>query len=233
MTPDAVTSRSVAPRSMTRPSRVNRSQTVVLTKRESGRRLELAALGGEVVQCPSRQREVEPVRAAVGVIVHAPARTVARDAVAQEGLGIGAGLERERGEESVAEPDVDNPGTVEHDDQHEMVALRAPPALRAPHGARDVAHVEAQRLEDVSEQAVHLVAPAAAPFVDELGEDASGVERQRRAEVNIEVLIGNRQQVSAVEAAEGGQRRAWCHRCSRCARSSGRVLRARAVCACV
>ena len=60
------------------------------------RRLELAALGGEVAQRPSRQREVEPVRAAVGVIVHAPARTVARDAVAQERLGIRAGLERER-----------------------------------------------------------------------------------------------------------------------------------------
>ena len=79
-----------------------------------------------------------------------------------------------------------------------MIALRPPPVLGAVHRTRDAAHIESQRLEDVSEQTVHLVTPPAALLVDELGKYALGVERQRHPEVNVEILIRDREQMRAM-----------------------------------
>ena len=104
----------------------------------------------------ARGHEVEALGAAELVAVDAPTRTIPDDPILQEALRVGARLQRERRQEAVPESDVRNPWTVEPDQQHQVVPLRAPAARGASDRARQVADVEAERLQHPAEQTVHL-----------------------------------------------------------------------------
>ncbi len=68
-------------------------------------------------------------------------------------------------------------------------------------------HVEAHGRERASHQAIHLVAPAAAPRVHELGEHDGRVEAQRAADMDVEILVGNSDQMRPMQCGERRERR--------------------------
>ena len=101
---------------------MNRSHTVVCTNADSGDVCSVWHCQANVSNRPGFEREVEPVSAAVLVIVHAPPRAVEADAILQETLAVGARLEGQRLDEAVAKAHVHNPRAVERHDQHQMIA---------------------------------------------------------------------------------------------------------------
>jgi hypothetical protein len=73
--------------------------------------------------------------------------------------------------------------------------------------AGDARHREADRLQRPAEQAVLLVAPAAAPPPDQLGEDLGEVAGGRPAELDIEILERDGRDMRAHDRREAVVRR--------------------------
>src|SRR5690606_34021621 len=114
---------------------------------------------------------------------------VAAHAELERLLPVSPRLERQRLEEAIAESDIDDEGTIDRHDEHEVTVVGARTPVPPPHGSGDIAHVEAERLEHPAERAVHLVAPPATPVVDQLRERRVPIEWNRSPEVDVEVLV--------------------------------------------
>ena len=199
------------------------------------------ALCGEGVERARLEREVEPVGAAVLVVVNAPPRAVAADPIFQKALAISPGLEWQRLEEPVAEADVHDPRPIERDDQHQVIAECRVSTRGAVHSARHVAHVEAHRREHTPKRAVHLVTPAAAPLVHELREHRCRIEastggpgecrgsrressadaRDARPRASRALVRENRRSRCGRSSAEARRRTAGAWEARRCSRATG------------
>ena len=65
-----------------------------------------------------------------------------------------------------------------------------------------MAHREAHRRQRLAKGAVHLVTPATTTRIYQLREHRGRIERHRPAEVNVEILVRNRQQMRAMHGGE-------------------------------
>ena len=120
---------------------------------------------------------------------------------------LGAGAERHRVAEGVAVADVDEPRLVEVDAQSEVVVLVALAAVAVQHLGREQRHGIAERLEQLGEEAVQLVAEAAAAAAHDLVPDRVELHRDRDAGDDVEVLERHREQVRDLELGERSRRR--------------------------
>src|SRR6185437_12741323 len=116
--------------------------------------------------------------------------------------------DRDRIARPVAETDIGEPGALlQIDTQDQMIALRER-ALESPHHRpRGAGDAEAERDERPAEDAVHLVAPAAAAAVDDLVVDRRPLDGHGPAELDVEILVRNREQMGAVDLAQAFERR--------------------------
>ena len=89
--------------------------------------------------------------------------------------------------------------------QHQMIAVGKIAGRFAHHrtgGARDV---EAQLAQRPAQDAVHLVAPAAALFRHDLLVDRRPFDRHQPAELHVEILIRYRERMGAMDGGQAGQ----------------------------
>ena len=149
--------------------------------------------------------EVKGSRATELMVAEPPPRAVhlfQREGVARDGEGSRA--KREGLQAAVAEPDIGDPSLARDlDQQHQVVAEHQIAHDLAHHRAGHPDHLEAHLFEHRGEEAVHFVAPAAAATGDDLLERGLGVGANRTAELDVEVLVGDGQQVGAMQGAQG------------------------------
>src|SRR6185369_5294088 len=108
-----------------------------------------------------------------------------------------------RVEEALAEADVGEPALAARaDQQRHVIELGRGRAVGAGHARGEHLDLEAEGAEKRGEGAVQLVAEAAAALGDDLVEDALLVRNDLAAEVDVEVLEGDGEEVALVEGAE-------------------------------
>src|SRR5215469_8777341 len=138
------------------------------------------------------------------MVVEPPPITI--DAFEIEGKAVRrefSGRDADGFERAIAETDVPEIKTVLGlDAQHEMIADHGLADKLAHHGARRARDVESQLLRRPAEDAVHLVAPAAALAHHDFLVDGRDIDGDFVAELDIEVLVRNRKQMRAMERAQ-------------------------------
>lgn len=152
---------------------------------------------------PRLECEVERIGTAKLVIAHRPPIVVAFHTVFQECLAIAPHFKWQWLNERVTEAHIRDPGPVECNDEDEVVPLDGLAASSATNCARYTTYVKPKGVENAAEQAIHLIAPAASTPVDEFGKDGRVVQRKRASDMDIEVLVGDGEEVGAVKCREG------------------------------
>ena len=151
--------------------------------------------------------EVEGACAAELMVAEAPPLVVSlfqSESVA--GDGEGARAKREGLQAAIAEPDVgDPPLPRDLDQQHQVVAEHQVAHHLAHHRAGRTGDLEADRLQYSREEAIHFVAPAAAATRDDLLEGGFGIDADRTAELDVQVFVGDGQEVGAMKRAQSRQ----------------------------
>ena len=77
--------------------------------------------------------------------------------------------------------------------------MASSPAASRNHRTGAARHAKAQFGERPAEQAVHFVTPAAAPVADDFLENLRALDGDRTAELHVEILIGDRAQMGAMQ----------------------------------
>jgi len=91
--------------------------------------------------------------------------------------------------------------------EHQVVELRTPIAVRPGKLGGEQVHPVAERPQQRREEPVQLVAEAASPLPDDLGEDSIGFQPDRATEKDVEVLEWDRLQMGQGERAQRLDRR--------------------------
>src|ERR1700691_4247340 len=129
------------------------------------------------------------------------------DAISGAALRLGTGIVKAHGQaESIAETHVGEPWFAEIHLQRQMVERRAeaaglPGDLRGKHS-----NWKAQLPQQRAKEAVQLIAEAAPAAGNHLVEKRSEVERELTAQVDVEVLKGNRVQMRQMQPAQRSRR---------------------------
>ena len=147
-----------------------------------------------------------PLRVLLPQLVDSP--VCAQPVAAQAAVLFVRAVQAQRQAKGVAVAHVDQPGHVRPGvgrtahPQGQVVEGRAAAAVGVKIAGREQANRETQFPQQPGKQAVQLVAETAAPAGDDFLKQAGQVQPDRPAEVNIQVLEGDAQQVRQLQPAQ-------------------------------
>lgn len=179
----------------------------VLNERRGGIRLQEGAVPFEQAFVPDGGIEIKFRTPGSGIVRIAPPAVPDRGQVSLKRVPVRrAFAQRDRINQSVAEADVADPRfAVDVDEENEVIADNRVAADVARDAACQKLNVETDRTQRLAQEAVHLIAPAAAVPRHDLFKNSFRVAGDGGPKLNVQVFVGDILCVGAMQRLEGGE----------------------------